>query len=194
LANGEESSTFKTGKGLRQGDALSLLLFNLVADVLTKMLAKASREDLVTGLLEQFRPGGVLTLQYAYDIVLFSAADNDSLRNLKCVLMLFEQVCGMRINFHKSEFIPMNLCEERAHEIAHILSCPRGSFPFKYLGVPIHFKKLIREVLQPVIDKLLKRVAGWRGRLLAYSSRLELIRSCLASIPVYLLSFIKFPK
>jgi hypothetical protein len=30
--------------------------------------------------------------------------------------------------------------------------------------------------------------------LLAYSSRLELIRSCLASIPVYLLSFIKFPK
>jgi hypothetical protein len=45
-----------------------------------------------------------------------------------------------------------------------------------------------------VIDKLLKRVAGWKGRLLAYSSRLELIKTCLTSIPVYLLSFIKFPK
>jgi hypothetical protein len=55
----------------------------------------------------------------------------------------------MRIIFHKSEFIPMNLGEERAHEIAHILSCPRGDLPFKYLGVPIHFEKLKREDLQP---------------------------------------------
>ena len=36
--NGEESSFFKPGKGLRQGDPISPLLFNLVGDVLTKML------------------------------------------------------------------------------------------------------------------------------------------------------------
>jgi hypothetical protein len=60
--------------------------------VLTKMLSKASRERLVIGLLGNFRPGGVLTLQYVDNTVLFSAANNDSLRNLKCVLMLFEQV------------------------------------------------------------------------------------------------------
>jgi hypothetical protein len=41
---------------------------------------------------------------------------------------------------------------------------------------------------------MLKRAAGWRGNLLVYSSRLVLIKSCLASIPVNLLSFIKFPK
>jgi hypothetical protein len=46
LANGEESPTFKTGKGLRQGDPLSPLLFNIVADVLTKMLDKAARKGL----------------------------------------------------------------------------------------------------------------------------------------------------
>jgi hypothetical protein len=69
---------------------LSPLLFNLVADVLTKMLAKAASKGLVAGLLVQFRPGGILILQYADDTVLFSDADNDSLRNLKCMLMLFE--------------------------------------------------------------------------------------------------------
>jgi hypothetical protein len=59
LANGEESATFKTGKGLRQGDPLSPL-FNLVADVLTRMLGKASREGIVCGLLGQFRRGRIL--------------------------------------------------------------------------------------------------------------------------------------
>jgi hypothetical protein len=54
--------------------------------------------------------------------------------------------------------------------------------------------KLSREDLQPILDKLIKRIAGWRGKLLDYSSRLELIKTCLASVPVYLLSFLKFPK
>jgi hypothetical protein len=76
-----------------------------------------------------------------------------------------------------------------------VSTCPvGGNLPFKYLGVPLHFEKLRREDLQPIIDKLIKRSAGWRVKLLAYSRRLVLIKSCLTSIPVYLLSFIKFHK
>jgi hypothetical protein len=51
MANDEESQTFKTGKGLRQGDHVSPLLLNLVDDVLNRMLARAAREGLVSGLL-----------------------------------------------------------------------------------------------------------------------------------------------
>jgi hypothetical protein len=54
LANGDESPTFKIGRG--KGDPLSLLLFNMVVDALTKMLAKPSSVGLVKGLLGQFRP------------------------------------------------------------------------------------------------------------------------------------------
>jgi hypothetical protein len=50
-----------------------------------------------------------------------------------------------------------------------------GSFPCKYLGVPLKIGNLTREDLQPILDKIIKRMAGWRGKLLAYSSRLELI-------------------
>jgi hypothetical protein len=49
-------------------------------------------------------------------------------------------------------------------------------------------------MFQPLIDKMIKKAAGWRRRLLTYNSRLVLIKSCLESIPVYLLSFIKFTK
>jgi hypothetical protein len=79
------------------------------------------------------------------------------------VLMLFEKVSGMRINFHKSQYISMNLVPEDDHEISHILCCPIGHLPFNYLGVPIHFEKLKREDLQPVIDKMLKKVS-WLER------------------------------
>jgi hypothetical protein len=71
-----------------------------------------------------------------------------------------------------------------------------GSFPIKYLGIPLHciYDKHRREDIQPLIDKILKRIAGWRGKLLSYEGRLELTKSCLPSIPIYLLSFFKFPK
>jgi hypothetical protein len=66
----------------------------------------------------------------------------------------------MKINFYKSELIPINLDEWQTHEIAHILNCPMGSLPFKYLGIPKHVEKLKRGDRQPVIDKMLKKVAG----------------------------------
>lgn len=39
---------------------------------------------------------------------------------------------------------------------------------------------------------MLKRIAGWRGKLLSYAARVVLVKACLSSIPIYLL--IKFPK
>lgn len=45
--NGEESSLFKPAKGLRQGDLISPLIFNLVGDVLTRMLLKGSENRLI---------------------------------------------------------------------------------------------------------------------------------------------------
>lgn len=53
---------------------------------------------------------------------------------------------------------------------------------------------LTREDIQPLVDRILKKIAGWRGKLLSLAARDMLLRTCLASIPVYLLSFIQFPK
>jgi hypothetical protein len=194
MVNGEDISYFKPGKGLRQGDPLSPSLFNLVGDGLTRMLKRVVDKGLVKGLLEEFRVGGIVSLQYADDTILFSKAEESALENLKCILMWYEQISGMRINFHKSEVIPINVEEDKVHGLAHILSCPIENFPIKYLGVPLHFDNLSREDIQPLVDKILKKIAGWKGNLLSLAARVTLIKTCLTSIPVYLLSFIKFPK
>lgn len=144
--------------------------------------------------MEEFREDGIISLQYADDTILFSRIEEGYTKNLKGILMWFEQLSGMRINFHKSELIPMNVDPDTVHSLAHLFSCPVGSLPIKYLGVPLHFEKLTREDIQPLIDNILKRMARWRGKLLSYAGKLVLVRSCLVSIPVYLLSFVKFPK
>ena len=57
MVNGEDSSYFKPGKGLRQGDPISPLLFNLVGDAFTRLLDKAASAGMIKGLLQDFRVG-----------------------------------------------------------------------------------------------------------------------------------------
>ena len=59
--NDENSSYFKVGKGLKQGDPCSPILFNLVADVFSKMLFKAADVGLIRGLLPQVVDGGIIS-------------------------------------------------------------------------------------------------------------------------------------
>jgi hypothetical protein len=115
--------------------------------------------------------------------------------NLKWILVDFELLLGMRVNYQKSELIPINIEHEGESEtFSRIFGCPVGNFPIKYLGIYLHYNKLRREDLQPLIDKIIKRIAGWRGKLLTHAGRMVLIKTCIASIPVYLLSFFKFPR
>jgi hypothetical protein len=180
--NGEESAFFKTGKGLRQGDPLSPHLFNLVSDVLTKMLVKGANLGLVKALGSDFREGGIIALQYADDTLIFSDTEHDHLVNLKGILFWFEQISGMTVNFHKGELIPMNLSDIETHDLSHFFACPVGSFRIRYSGIHLHYDNLRREDIQPLVDKLLKRIADWRGKLLSYAARLVLIKACLACI------------
>jgi hypothetical protein len=138
--------------------------------------------------------GCVIPMQYADDTLLFLENNICSAINLKWVLSYFEQMSGMRINSHKCDLVPINIMEGDAQLFAQALSCKLGEFPLQYLGVPLHHSKLRKEDIQPIVDKILKKAVGCRGKLLNHAAKLEMVRSVLASIPSYLLSVIKFPK
>jgi hypothetical protein len=99
-------------KGLRKGNPIAPLLFNCVVDVFSRMLVKGTKCGLIRGLCPNFIPGGVVSLQYADDTLLFLENDPQVTLNLKWILTCFEQISGMRINFHKSELIPINIESE----------------------------------------------------------------------------------
>jgi hypothetical protein len=61
---------------------------------------------------------------------------------LKWILIAFEDLSGLKINFEKCEMIPLNISKIEGLQLAGIIGCKLSSLPITYLGVPLHFKKL----------------------------------------------------
>ena len=55
------------------------------------------------GLVPNLVDEGLSILQYADDMILFMEDDLEEAKNLKLVLVAFEKLSGLKINFHKSE-------------------------------------------------------------------------------------------
>jgi len=94
------------------------------------------------GLVPNLVDDGLSILQYADDTVLFMEDDLDEAKNLKLVLIAFEKLSGLKINFHKSELFCFGAANNHGLEYKRIFGCVEGSFPFRYLGIPMHYRKL----------------------------------------------------
>jgi hypothetical protein len=69
-----------------------------------------------------------------------------------------------------------------------------GSLPFRYLGIPIHFRRLKNGEWKLIEDHFEIKLSSWLGKLLSYGDRLILINSILTSMPMFMLSFFEIPK
>ncbi len=116
--NDEIGYYFQTKKGLRQGDPLSPILFNLVADMLAILISRSVERGMTRGVVPNLVDNGLSILQYADDTILFMENDIDEANNLKMVLGAYEKLSGLKINFHKSEMF----CFGKAKERENVLS------------------------------------------------------------------------
>jgi hypothetical protein len=120
-----------------------------VVDILSRILYKAVEVGLIKGLGNDITQGGVISLQYVDDTILFVNKEETSARNLKWILTYFELMSGMTINYHKSELVPINVeATSEVLQYVDIFGCPIGTLPIRYLAIPLHFAKLRREVLE----------------------------------------------
>jgi hypothetical protein len=165
-----------------------------VADMLAILIARAKMDGQVEGLIPHLVDGGISILQYADDTILFMDHDLDKALNMKLILCIFEQLSGLKINFHKSEVFCFGKAKEVEDEYITLFGCAAGSFPFRYLGIPIHFQKLKNGEWKLIEDRFERKLASWLGKLLSYGDRLVLINSVLTSLPMFMLSFFEIPK
>jgi hypothetical protein len=158
---------FQTKKGLRQGDPLSPTLFNIVADMLASIIERAEVHGQIEGVIPHLVGGGLSILQYADDTILFMEHDLAKARNLKLILTAFEQLSGLKINFHKSELFFFGEANDDANLYSELFGYGLGSFPISNLGIPICYRRLTLAEWKLVEERLQKRLSSWKGKLLS---------------------------
>jgi len=60
-----------------------------------------------------------------------------NIRALKVLLLHLEVTSGLKVNFHKSMLLSVNIHDSWLAEAVSIINCKLGKLPFLYLGLPI---------------------------------------------------------
>jgi len=194
LVNWRPTEEFPIRRGLRQGDPLLPFLFLLAAEGFDVLLKAAVSNNM-------FRPYGVGTqvevklshLQFAVDNIIIGEKCWLNVRTIRAVLLLLEEVSGLKVNFFKSSLIGVNIPPTWLSEATFVLHCRTGLLPFLYLGLPIGGDSRKLSFWKPVVDRLIARLSAWNNKFLSFGGRLVLLKSVLSSLPVYFLSFFRAP-
>lgn len=134
------------------------LYFDLDVYALAMLLDKARGTGLIKRVLTENVVGGINMLQYADEAIFLLQDDYNSAHNLKFVLCLFEQISGLKINFHKNELFLFGDAINKVDEYTRIFTCPIGSLPMRYLGLLVDEKKNRNKNWKPPEDKMERSV------------------------------------
>uniref|UniRef100_A0A2N9G078 Reverse transcriptase domain-containing protein n=1 Tax=Fagus sylvatica TaxID=28930 RepID=A0A2N9G078_FAGSY len=164
LINGCPQGFFASSRGLRQGDPLSPLLFVLIMETLSRLMARATQERFLSGFLvgmEGDNPLMVSHLLFVDDTLIFCNADVAQLEYLRYVFTWFEVVSGLRVNLQKSEMVLVGDVPN-LEDLADVLGCKLSALPMTYLGLPLGAKFNSKQIWNTIIEKMECRLGGWK--------------------------------
>ncbi|GJY76394.1 putative RNA-directed DNA polymerase [Tanacetum coccineum] len=179
LVNGSSTEEFTLERGVRQGDPLSLFLFILAAEGLNGLVSEAVANGILKGLVIGSDRVVVSHLQYADDTIFFGEWSRENAKALMCILICFEEVSGLKVNFNKSKLYAIGVCSCDREEMARWMRCSTGEFPFTYLGLLIGEHMSGIKAWRPEIEKFKNRLADWKAKSMSFGGRLTLVKSVL---------------
>jgi hypothetical protein len=192
--NNDVGHYFQTKTSLRQGDPMSPILFNIVAYMLSILIKRANDDGQINRVIPHLVEDGLSILQYADDIIIFMDNDLEQAKNVKLLLCVFEQLSGLKINIHKSELFFYVEAKQYEQIYTELFGCGIGSYPFRYLGIPMHHNKLRNADWDVIEERFKRKLSTWRAKHLSYGGRLILLNSVLSSLPMFMMSFFEISK
>ena len=98
---------------------------------------------------------------------------------------------SLKVNVSKSEMVPIGEVNNM-HALAKILGCRVGSLPMTYLGMPLGMSHKSSPIWNPILEKIERKLTGWKKLYSSKGGRLTLLKSTLSSLPTYFFLFSPF--
>ena len=136
------------------GDPLSLYLFNLGVDILSRLI-KLVYEG---GLAQRVGPlnSGISCMQYADDTIMLLLPDLISIKRVKILIYIFEILSWSSINFHKSSIYPLGPQCLDLSLVSSLLHCKIERFTLTHLRLPLKPTALSKVDWQPLLYRLIR--------------------------------------
>ncbi|CAH9076372.1 unnamed protein product [Cuscuta epithymum] len=191
--NGSLYGFFKGKRGIRQGDPMSPLLFVLCLEYFSRLLTLRAK-----GNNFNFHPQcsslGITHLAYADDLMLFSRGDKYSIEILVNALKEFGDASGLRVNHDKSKIFVGGVRDFELQNILDLVDYGQGTFPVRYLGIPLAPLKISVAQYAPLLDTVNDFLKAWNTKTLSYAGKIELIRSVIQGVQSFWLQIFPVPQ
>ncbi|CAL0332867.1 unnamed protein product [Lupinus luteus] len=184
---------FKCTRGVRQGDPLSPILFCLAEDVLSRGITKLLSERKISTISG---PKGIQTpshVLYADDIFIFCKVKRREILQLTSLIHIYVDASGQCVNASKSKFYTASTSTNKIASLTQVLGFSNGFLPLMYLGVPIFLGKPRKIYLERIADKIIQKLATWKGSLLFIMGRIELVKSVIQNMLIFSFNIYAWP-
>ena len=146
--------------GVRQGDPLSPLIFVLAAELLQAAVNDVFRQGRIHLPFPCRGQTDYPVLQYAGDTLIVLHACVQQATLVKQILSDYASSIGLKINFHKSTLIPINLDLASTTNVSRAFGCVVGTMPFTYLGLSLGTTKPSVQELMPLVCRLERQLTS----------------------------------
>ena len=99
---------------------------------------------------------------------------------------------SLKVNAVKSEMVPIEEVNN-VHVLVEILDCRVGALSMTSLGMPLGASHKSPSIWNPILEKVNRKLAGWKKLYLSKGGRLTLLKSTLFGPPTYFLSLFTIP-
>ena len=168
INNGFTSDYFEVGRGVRQGDPLSPLLFMLGLEILTRSIQK---NDKIQGI--QIENSEVKVTLFADDLTCFFR-NRSSYECLRDCLSKFSECSGLKVNEEKTEIFGLGTRNSEYVRFPYELKTS-----IKILGVHFDYNNVRRRKanFDSVLKSIDKVLNMWKWRGLTLIGRIQIVKS-----------------
>ncbi|XP_058776383.1 uncharacterized protein LOC131650701 [Vicia villosa] len=134
-------------------------------------------------------------LFFTDDRQLFARANSKEVDCIMKTLKKYQDSSGQMVSLDKLEAsFRQNVCDEEKEMIRNWMGVKTVTSHAKYLGLPVMFRNIKKDVFALVIEMVWKKIKGWNEKFLSRAGKEVSIKVVAQAIPSYIMSCYKLLK